>query len=121
MKVCKRDGCTNEVSAKATWCSDACRMAATRTKKDEQPEQCSTSSEPEQPEQLEIVASEEHYLANPDMYAKRNNPYGMNWGKPMGVKTLHRHGFRLNRVTIPGDWDYVSMPKPALKHAKVPY
>ena len=31
MKVCKRDGCTNEVSAKATWCSDACRKAASRT------------------------------------------------------------------------------------------
>lgn len=32
MKVCKRDGCNNEVSNKATWCSDKCRKAASRTK-----------------------------------------------------------------------------------------
>ncbi len=32
MKTCKKDDCMNEVSGRATWCSDACRMAATRTR-----------------------------------------------------------------------------------------
>ena len=125
MKVCKRDGCTNEAVGKSEYCSRSCRRKMQVTSE-------VTSEVTTLPtDQSEIVASEEHYLANPDMYAKRNNPYGMNWGKPMGVKTLHRHGFRLNRVTIPGDWDYSGVcklegdtwivPKTALKHAKVPY
>ena len=50
---CKRDGCSNEVSGRAIWCGDKCRMSHARANsqpehEQPQPEQINPNTEPEQ-------------------------------------------------------------------------
>lgn len=40
-------------------------------------------------------------------YVPRSNPGILNWGEWMDVDELKQNGFKVNRVSIPGDWDYV--------------
>ena len=55
---------------------------------------------------IPAVASLEHYDTFPDMYARRENPEKLNWGKPMTFHELQATRFVANRVPVEGDWDY---------------
>ena len=48
------------------------------------------------------------YEANRQDYATRAEPERLNWGPWMSADELARAGLSANRVTIPGDWDYVA-------------
>lgn len=52
------------------------------------------------------VATLEHYYANPDMYAIRTNPELLNWGPLILLDELAGSKFAVNRVDLPGDFDY---------------
>ena len=54
-------------------------------------------------------ASFEDYETNPGDYAVRENPGHLNWGDPMNYHELQVSEFKANRVTLPGDWDYVGV------------
>ena len=55
-------------------------------------------------------ASLEDYNDNNDRkYITRANPDKLNWGPWMTTEELVAAGFRANRVSIPGDWDYVGV------------
>ena len=53
-----------------------------------------------------VRASLEHYWSHPDLYATRTDAESLNWGKYMNSQELKDNGFRANRVSLPGDWDY---------------
>ena len=96
MQVCKRDGCNNEVSDKATWCSDACRKAASRTNnpdkpRSDNPDKRNPDTNPDKPYTRDVT---------------RTNPELINTGPPMAAHQLKQAGLKANRVPIPGDWDY---------------
>lgn len=42
-------------------------------------------------------------------YATRTDPDSLNWGEWMTADQLHEAGLKANRVSIPGDWDYVGV------------
>ncbi len=95
---------------KRHYCNDACRMAYKR--KSEQSKTNKVESEQVSPEGLTVswdrsVISLEHYKANPDKYAQRTHPDRLNWGVLMTASELNKAGLSANRVTIPGDFDYV--------------
>ncbi len=52
-------------------------------------------------------ASLQDYNDDPDRYVQRLEPEKLNWGPWMNSSKLARHGFKANRVAIPGDWDYM--------------
>ena len=54
-------------------------------------------------------ASLEHYQNNPDKYITRQEPERLNWGRWMGVHELEANKLKANRVSIPGDWDYLAV------------
>ncbi len=61
---------------------------------------------------LNVVASES--LVDPRIgpevyYHPRTHPECLNWEAWMDVDELKQNGFKANRVSIPGDWDYVGM------------
>ena len=39
-------------------------------------------------------------------YATRTNADSLNWSTPMSAMELQQAGYKANRVSIPGDWDY---------------
>ena len=41
--------------------------------------------------------------------ARRTDPDSLNWGEWMTADQLHEAGLKANRVSIPGDWDYVGV------------
>ena len=51
----------------------------------------------------------EHYQLNPGKYVPRREPDKMNWGPWMNSQQLAAAGLKGNRVTLPGDWDYVGV------------
>ena len=54
-----------------------------------------------------VTSSLKHYYDNPEMYAPRTNPDKLNWGGWLEADELSDAGYTANRVTIPGDHDYV--------------
>ena len=53
------------------------------------------------------VASSEDYQENTQDYAFRACAELLNWGAPMSADELKRNRYSANRVSLPGDWDYV--------------
>ena len=43
----------------------------------------------------------------PKRYHRRFDPERLNWDKPLNAPQLKQAGLRANRVSIPGDWDFV--------------
>ncbi len=56
------------------------------------------------------IASIEDYYANRGDYAERACPELLNWGPWMSASQLATARLSGNRVTLPGDWDYVAPP-----------
>ncbi len=54
------------------------------------------------------------YRTNPARYASRAHPELLNWGKWMNSQQLEQAGLKANRVSIPGDWDYVGVTGAAM-------
>lgn len=101
---CKQ--CNVEISNRAKFCSDKCRMQFKRS----QPEQKANKLNPNtEPEQIVGRASYEHYLAYPELFAKRSFPDKLNWGVWMNYKDLKKVHLVANRVPLPGDFDYVGV------------
>ncbi len=46
------------------------------------------------------------YYNHPDKYVQRREPEKLNWGPWLNPANLRSLGFKANRVSIPGDWDY---------------
>ncbi len=53
------------------------------------------------------IASIDDYYAHRDDYAERACPELLNWGAWMDTADLEQARLSGNRVTLPGDWDYV--------------
>lgn len=116
----KCKSCNVEFEAKrasAKYCSDKCKLDFNRgrdtvsvSKKDTlsvSKDTVSVSSEP-----LSVStnpASLEHYQNNPDKYITRQEPERLNWGRWMGLHELEANKLKANRVSIPGDWDYLAV------------
>ena len=49
------------------------------------------------------------YQLNPSDYIPRREPDRLNWGPWMNSAQLEQAELKANRVTIPGDWDYVGV------------
>ena len=93
---CKREGCNNQISIKATWCGDKCRKAQARSdKSDTQPGQIV-------PGQL----NPDTMVIQPEQQATRTNPDRLNYGAYMNSDQLKQAGLTANHVPIPGDSDY---------------
>ena len=106
------------------YCSDKCRMVHVRslrkskayskpnneggvlaeTNKNVDSSECSRQSKISV--DLTFAVSYKHYVDNPDMYARRDNPEKLNWGQPLTFHELQASPFTANRVSIPGDWDF---------------
>ncbi len=101
-EICKNAGCTTGLTGRQkTFCSNKCRMASTRANKTPEDSLGSSNSN-------EIVhATLEHYRANSDLYIERTDPDKLNWGKYMTYHQLQEAGLKANRVSIPGDWDFI--------------
>lgn len=115
---CKNPNCNNEI-ARGKWCSDKCRMAVTRTKCSPKPEQIKGEQPNPNRSGTHPVTHLEHlqfYRDNPDQYATRTNPDKLNWGPHMDCFELRAAGFVANRVTIPGDWDYIKPEHTSTKY-----
>ncbi len=52
------------------------------------------------------LASLADYHACPEDYHRRLNPETLNWGVHLDMPQLKQAGLRVNRVPIPGDWDF---------------
>ena len=119
---CKWKDCSNDARAKSLYCGGTCKKRDSRASGTNVPVEVGqeqvgqpSGTKSDKPEQLPnglpdncklSTASLEHYLANPDKYVKRLEPDKMNWGDRMTSPELAAAGFKCNRVTIPGDWDY---------------
>ena len=127
--ICKWHRCSNETRTRSEFCSDTCSKRYRRNpdkpgqeaKSDTKPGQTSHVTELSSGEVAEImdvsvpalevevcgmITGLLHYTANPNMYVERNEPDKLNWGEYMDRDELKRRGFKANRVSIPGDWDY---------------
>ena len=63
-------------------------------------------------EQQARTASYQDTIDNPNDYAARAlSMDDLNWGPYMTAEQLEQAGLRGNRVTIPGDWDYVGVAR----------
>ncbi|MCK5610245.1 hypothetical protein KAR91_50700 [Candidatus Pacearchaeota archaeon] len=64
-------------------------------------------------------ASLKDYLNHPDRYHRRFDPERLNWGVKLDAQQLKQAGLRVNRVAIPGDWDFgieeTSLPADAIQ------
>ena len=109
--------CGKELSGKQRFCSDKCRMMfnrTTRTGKTEQPEQ---NTQPEQVEQTKPNISNKpcNYgltdctcMHCQTARVNKSNAR-LNHGEPMSAADLVLNGYTHNRVTLPGDADYVGV------------
>ena len=132
--VCNREGCDELLHGRQKFCSVKCRMAHVRAgrktavlpnpdlgsdnggsekvKADKNPVSIEISraepfsEETEQALVLDNAPSLEHYKANPSMYATRNNPEKLNWGKHMSFHDLQASVYVGNRYSVEGDWDF---------------
>ena len=101
--------CKTECSG--TTCSGSCRAKLSRRTRTQEPEAHAHGIEAHAPSARKeahagVTPTLQHYQANPTMYAARTNPEAINWGKPLSLWGLEKAGFKANRVSIPGDWDY---------------
>jgi len=99
---CAKPGCLTVVSARATYCSDKCRMAVTRTKLPEQTTRTDSnpnkSPQPEQPEQP--VDSQ----GVDCLHVQQSRNKNINTGPWLPASQLPHN--TVNRVSLPGDADY---------------
>ena len=129
--------CGNEVEQAGNrpkrFCSDKCKQAAYRNKRNAPTVTDSIVTPPEpvtagQPRSGVIksdstLRDEAYYLDNPtpkqmiDARARRTNPDKLNWGQWMTPDQLHAAGLIANRVPIPGDWDYEGQYQPDIVEA----
>ena len=109
---CKWKECDNEVTGKALYCSGACRSKASRASVSPTVSQVTVSlPRYDTVEPIAHVTSLPvglaHYYGNQDKYIPRACPELLNWGPWMNSTQLEQAELKANRVTIPGDWDYV--------------
>ncbi len=106
---CKQ--CNVEVSGRQLYCSDKCKQEAYRNRSTvttvTDVTVTPTVTRPEPVTVEERTASYQDYIDNPDDYATRANAAALRWGEWMAMDELAEAGYKANRVTIPGDWDYV--------------
>jgi len=96
--------CGKEFEAKrstAKFCSGTCKKQTQRS--------CPAKKEEVVPLR---IATLQDYIDHPEDYAPRDHPEELNWGIPLNADELKelekiRKTRIHNRVTIPGDWDYV--------------
>ncbi len=105
----KCKNCDNELTGRQrNHCSDRCRKALSRTNKSDISKSDTKVGQARSgvrtfPTHIKHL---EFYLDNPDKFATRTNPEKLNWGPYMTAEQLAESGFKANRVSIPGDWDY---------------
>ncbi|KKM64400.1 hypothetical protein LCGC14_1501720 [marine sediment metagenome] len=112
--ICLCVGCENELTGRQRYCSDKCRKAASRTDNSDKPKSDTEVGQPMTAREIcsrkvgfdNVRATLEHYECNPSMYAQRANPEKLNWGPWLDTEQLVLAGFKANRVSIPGDWDF---------------
>ncbi len=105
---------TKHTVGRGRYCSATCRVSYNRQKR-------STKSVAKESVAPKSVASAtetksvakpslQHYMDNPDMYYPRRDPQRLNWsGEIFSHSKLIELGLTGNRVSIPGDWDYVGV------------
>lgn len=103
---CLNENCDNElIGRQRTYCSDACRMAQTRTNEAAKVEQTKPEHEIEdKPEQaqLEPCMRPDYVCTIPEDQRKPD----VNYGPYMTASELAAAGLKANRVTKPSDEDY---------------
>lgn len=110
--TCKH--CNGPIEGKGKFCSDKCKQAAYRAKRNTVTPPTVTNGPVTQSESVTVNEQDDgpsiaHYNANPSRYAPRTNPQLLNWGKPMSGEQLAHFKLVANRVPIPGDWDYAGV------------
>lgn len=121
---CLRDGCQAELTGRQrAYCSDKCRKAQSRT--DTTHEDGPGSTNADKPGHNYPLNADTCPTLNPDTptrtnrigpdvyYWPRPNTERLNWGEYMTAAELDQAGLKANRVTIPGDWDYVGVSERA--------
>ena len=112
--ICRLAECSNEVIGKSLYCSDSCKTVYNRNKdRNKSTTVTPTVTSVAISSEVKILDKDDnvitgllHYTANPNMYVERVEPDRLNWGKWMDRDELKQAGFKANRVSIPGDWDY---------------
>lgn len=117
--ICKN--CDNETgSERRQTCSDKCRQAFSRSVTCESvtlsvteditaytKEECGiTDEEVTRLKAVPLPGTLGDYHNRPSQYVERLEPDKLNWGEWMDTNELKKNGFKSNRVSIPGDWDY---------------
>lgn len=97
---CKQ--CCLPVSGKSQYCSESCKTVYNRNKR-------AGTSGPEQVAGTVPASLDEYADSHGRKYAHRAHPDELNWGPWMNSEQLEQARLRANRVSIPGDWDYVGV------------
>ncbi len=122
---CKWTDCENDARAKSPFCGDTCYKRWNRANTMAQDGSGSTNSDkviPNSPptrtdnsdksnSDTTRTASISDYWEHPNDYGSRRDPDSLNWGPWMDAIELAQAGLKGNRVTLPGDWDYVGVCK----------
>ena len=104
MMKCINETCSSEAAGRSKYCSDACKVAFNRNKK----RPATVTNETVTPNRNTTrTASYQDYIDNLQDYAQRADAGRLNWGERMDQEQLKAAGLKANRISIPGDWDYV--------------
>lgn len=112
---CKWENCENDARAKSPFCSGTCKKRYQRASGTSVPVEVGQGQVghdrivPVAEGCAMVQVGLDHYRTCPDQYIPRREPDKLNWGPWMNSQQLEQAGLKANRVSIPGDWDYVGV------------